>query len=216
MAEVNAGAIADIWARTTNQVKQNVISPPLWRALSQTVAVTWEGDNFVIGFTNFDGTAAGQLNSTQYRAEIERLLRSFTGSPNLRLRVIEGSDIADWEHLKQRDAAAAVQQAEQFQKRTVEASAFGTWDEVYDQISRLWASSEHRSLPTGRARYLRRALVMLTKAMDGGLYPPEGTDVDEPTERGLARVIDRIASLSNTDAVIVAHLLLDLRDAVKG
>lgn len=202
-------ATNDVWAKVVDSIKQSIIAPSLWRALEKTIAVVYEENNFVIGFATVDGTAANQLNSTEYRYTIERTLRQMTGNADLRLRVIEGNEYGDWEQEKRREAVGVQQQAAQMQKQVSETKSFGTWDELYEQVSRLWANSESRSLPTGRARYLIAATDLVLDAMVA-IYPATGVG-NEQTERGLSRVVERIASMTNSDAVMVAHLLFERR-----
>jgi hypothetical protein len=203
-----------LWAQTVDRVKQAVIAPALWRALEKTVAVVWEGESFVVGFGAMDGGMASQLNTRDYRLAIERALRELSGQA-LTLRIIEGTELSDWEYTKTRDAAAEAQRTQTVVRRQKEASAFGTWDEVYDQVSRLWATFELRALPTGRARYIDAALALVLKAMEGGLYnaPADGSGApaDELTERGLSRVMERIAGMTNSDPAVIAYLLFQRR-----
>jgi hypothetical protein len=67
------------------------------------------------------------LNTGEYRGAIERTLRTLTGSPELTLRVIEGTAYSDWEYTQKRDAAAVAQRQQATQKRYTEASAFASW-----------------------------------------------------------------------------------------
>lgn len=208
-----AEAMRQTWTQTVNQVKQDVISPNLWRALESTIPVVWESENFVIGMATSDGTIAGQLHTHEYQSAIERTLRALTGDANLRLRVIEGTEASDWEYTKARDKAAASLSQQAVQRKTREAGAFASWDEIYDQISRLWASAEFRGLPSGRGRFLDSALSLVEQAMDS-LYPA-GVAADKPAdeqiERGLSRVIERVASMTNSDATIIAFLVMERR-----
>jgi len=153
-----------------------------------------------------DGQMAGALNSQENRLAIENALRQVTGVAALTLRVIEGTDISDWEAAKRRDATATVQRAQTAQRKQVERAAGSSWDEVYEQMARLWASSEFRSLATGRARYVERALDIVAAAIPT-LYPDWRTQPAELSERGLSRVLERIAQQSSSDPVLVASLL---------
>ena len=204
-----ADAMRQLWAKATDQVKKTVVSTTVYRALEKTVPIAWEENWFVVGFAGSDGQMAGALNNQETKGVIERALQDVLDDRALRFRIIEGSDYSDWEYAKSRDAAALATRQQTMQKKATESASFNTWDEVYDQVSRLWANSEFRSLPTGRARYFAGAFDMLDKAY-ATLYPAEGK-ADEPTERGLSRVIERIASMSNTDSAVVAYLFFERR-----
>lgn len=205
-----------VWAQAVDRVKQSVIAPSLWRALEKTIPVVWEGSNFVIGYGGTDGSLAGQLNTRDYRLAIERAIRDLTGGVADTVRVIEGTELSDWEYVKTRDAAAAASRTQTAERQQRQTASFGTWDEVYDQVSRLWAGSEFRALPTGRARYIDAALTLVQKAMDSGLYPADGTPSNELTERGLSRVLERIANQSSSDPAVLAYFLFQRRKAAGG
>lgn len=205
----DAEAMRNVWNQAVTEVKRQVNSTALFRALERTVPVAWEDDFFVIGFATMDGQMASQLNTPQTQSTIERVLRDMLSRPELRFRVIEGTHYEDWEHTRQRDAAAEQNRQQFAQKRVVESSAFGSWEEIYEQVSRLWANFEYRNQATGRGRYLDQALEMISKAMDN-LYPAEGK-APEPIERGLARVIERVANMTSSDPVVVAYLLFEKR-----
>nr|CAA9223084.1 hypothetical protein AVDCRST_MAG63-599 [uncultured Armatimonadetes bacterium] len=209
-AQATAAAFQQMWTQAVNRVKQEVIAPTLWRALEVTHPVAWEGNNFVVGMDSSEGQLAGQLNAGENRGVVERVLRSVTGNNDLVFRVVEGTSYADWEFAKARDAAARNAQTVAAQRRSVEAATFGSWDDIYEQVTRMWASSEHRSLPVGRGRYLSQALALVEKAMDT-LYPKEGK-VDEQMVRGLSRVLDRVASYTASDAALLAYLMLERRN----
>lgn len=204
-----APAMQQLWAQAVDQVKREVIAPSLWRALEQTIPIAWENNTFVIGTGGAEGQQASQMNSSDHRAVIERTLRGLASNNDLALRVIEGTTRGDWEDAKARDAAAVQQRQQTTQKRVQQSASFGSWDEVHDQVSRLWASSEHRSLASGRARYLDQALTLLGKAMDA--LVPTGGQTDDLTERGLSRVIERISSTANADPTMVALTLFERR-----
>ena len=199
-----------MWAQAVDAGKRNVSSPSLYRALEKTFPIAWENDFFVIGLGGVDGLVGGQLNTGEYQQMLERVLQGLTQNPRLKFRVIEGNEYSDWEYTQARDAAALASRQQSMQKQVVVSASFGSWDEIYEQISRLWAGSENRSLPTGRARFLEAAFDLTLKAMDA-LYPAPGQPVPEATERGLSRIVERIASMSNSDAAVIAFLLFQYR-----
>jgi len=209
MAAANAQAMQDIWARTVDRAKQISISTRLYRALEKAVPVAWEDGVFVVGFHGVDGQMTGVLNTGEHQMTVERALREVSQDTSLRLRVIEGHTPADWEYAKKRDAAAQASQQQAVQKLAAESGAFNSWDDIYDRVSRLWATAEYRSLPTGRGRYIDNALDIVSDAMDK-LFPSDGK-ADEPNERGLSRVVERVASMSNSDPALVAYLLFQRR-----
>ncbi len=202
----DGGDLQQVWAQAVDRVKREIIAPSLWRAIERTIPVTREGDVFAVGLAPGEGQYAGTMNTGEYRAAIERILRAVTGDDALTFRLIEGTTLADWEYTKARDVAAVAQRRQAAQKRVVESKAFGSWDEIYDQVSRLWANAEYRALATGKGRYLDQALGMIEKALDS-LAPAGDGKRSEQTERGLSRVIERVASMVSADATVIAYLL---------
>jgi hypothetical protein len=123
------------------------------------------------------------------------------------VRLIEGTSLADWEAVKDRDARVAAMKQQTTTRRIAEEVNTDSWDALYDQIARLYAMTPHRSLPQGKARYANEALYMLVEAMDT-LY---SDDPDELTERSLARVLERIANAAEIPAPMLAFELERLR-----
>ena len=205
----DAGRMREIWAGTVDRVKQEVNAISLWRALESTVPVAWEDNYFVVGVGTAEGAQAGQMNSAEHRSTIERTLQSLTGNRDLRFRVIGGTAYADWQYEKARDAAAASQQQHTVQRRAEVADSAANWDQIFDQMSRLWAASENRSLASGKARYVQEAVTRVAEAL--GTLAPDADKSDVQNERILSRIIERIASNANTDPVLVGCLIFERR-----
>ena len=81
------------------------------------------------------------------------------------------------------------------------------WEALADQVTRLYSQVANRALPQNKARYANEALYTLVEAMDT-LYPDEADDL---AERGLARVLERIAGNSEIPAPMLAFELERLR-----
>jgi hypothetical protein len=208
-----SGAIAEqmrtVWGQAADLTKQRVVNPTLYRALEKTVAIAWEDETFVVGVNGADGLMTGALNTSEYRVVIEKALQDVTRNPKLRYRFIEGSEYADWEHTKQRDAALQATQVAAAQKQAATATAVNSWDDLHDNVARLWSQSDSRSTATGRGRFLVSALNLVSEAMDK-LYPVEGKPGDA-VERGLSRVVERVASTTQSDPAVIAYLLFEKR-----
>ena len=213
MAERTGAAAQEmkaLWAQAVEMGKRSVASPSLYRALERTIPLAWEDDTFVIGLGDVDGQTGGLLNTTEYRQMLERVVQTLTENPRLRFRVIEGNEYGDWEYAKARDAAALASRQQTMQKQVVQSATLGTWDGIYEQVTRLWAQAENRSTPTGRARYLDASFEVVLQAMTT-LYPAPGEAVPETTDRALSRIVDRIAGMTNSDPALVGFLLFQRR-----
>lgn len=207
MANEQNPQLVELWNRVVERVKQALIAPSVWRALEQTIPVVWEGNTFVVGFTSGQGVS-GQLAGYETRIAIEKAVRDATGDQNVVYRLIEGDSLEDWEYAKARDAAAVAGQRQNIVRTHAETTAHGTWDEVYEKIARLWTAAEFRGQVTGRARFLTAAMELVEEATRR-IYPEVTEKAIELQERGLSRVLERVASYTTTDAAMLGVLLLE-------
>ena len=132
-----------------------------------------------------------------------------------KLKLIEGTTMADWQIVKAQEAKlaelrAAVASQPQPTRPTTSTAAPG-WEGVYERISSLYHEIPSRNLPQGKARYASEALYALANEMTA-LYPE---NPDDATERSLGRILDRIASQSEMPVVVVAFELERLRVFLK-
>lgn len=199
--------LQELWARVVDRVKMALIAPPVWRALERTVPVVWEGDTFVVGFRAGD-SVSGQLAGFETRLAIEKAVRDVIGTETVTYRLIEGDTLPDWEYVKARDLAATTGQQQAVVRSQKETASAGTWDEVYERVARLWTAAQFRGQAAGRSRFLHSALDILEEATNR-FYPDAITKPDDVQERGLSRVIERIASYTTSDAALIGVLLFD-------
>ena len=82
------------------KVKDRVIAPTLYRALELPTGITVDGDEFILGFSNADLPMAGHLRSAQYKAIIDQCVSEVL-KKKVRVRIIEGTTLEDYEHYKQ-------------------------------------------------------------------------------------------------------------------
>ncbi|MBC8135150.1 MAG: hypothetical protein H8F28_04580 [Fibrella sp.] len=207
MSDEQNQRLQELWTRVVDRVKMALIAPPVWRALERTVPVVWEGDTFVVGFRAGD-SVSGQLAAFETRLAIEKAVRDVTGTETVTYRLIEGDTISDWEYVKARDLAASTGQQQAAVRTQKENTSAGTWDEVYERIARLWTAAQFRGQAAGRARFLHSALDVLEEATNR-FYPDATVKPDDVQERGLSRVIERIASYTSSDAALIGVLLFD-------
>jgi hypothetical protein len=200
-------ALRDLWNRVVDRVKMSVIAPSMWRALERTIPVVWEGDTFVVGFRPGEAVS-GQLGAYETRIAIEKAVRDVTGNPNVTYRLIEGDTLADWEYTKARDNAQAVGHQQAVVRAQKETASAGTWDEVYERVARLWSATENRGQATGRARFIVGSLALIEEAACN-FYPEVLTKPEDAQERGLSRVLERVASYSNTEAATLCTMLFE-------
>lgn len=199
--------LQELWSTVVDRVKMALIAPSVWRALERTVPVVWEGDTFVVGFRAGD-SVSGQLGAFETRLAIEKAVRDVTGQESVTYRLIEGDTMADWEYVKARDSAAASGQQQAVVRTQRETASAGTWDEVYERIARLWTAAQFRGQAAGRARFVHSALDVLEEAANR-FYPDATIKPDDVQDRGMSRVIERIASYTSSDATVIGLMLFD-------
>ncbi|GIV17024.1 MAG: hypothetical protein KatS3mg022_2459 [Armatimonadota bacterium] len=198
----------EIWAQSVDRMKDKIVLPSMWEALDHAVPITIENGEFVVGLPSQKYSLSGHLRNPGYRRTIEVILSELAGQ-DVQLRIIEGTTLADWERTKQREALAAASREQEYAQRRKQEELEQSWDTLYDRIVRAYSEQPYRQLPQGKAVYLQKALQMVSEAMDD-LYP-QGSDVDDLTERNLARVIDRIANNIGAPPALVAYELFRLR-----
>ena len=203
---LDGAALSSKWATCVERLKDRHNNRSLWEALEHTRAVTIEDNLLIIGMEPSDFNGATHIQQTAIFPTVRQMVREVFQEP-LEPRLIEGVTLEDWKVTKDSDArVAAMRKAGPVQRApsTVDGSS---WEALYDHLSRLFAQSPNRALPQGKARYANEALYSLMEAMDT-LYPNEP---DDPTERSLARAIERIANVSEIPAPVLAFELERLR-----
>lgn len=206
MSQIDINAL---WGKVVDDVKHKVIHPTLWKTLEIAQPITIDGSIFVLGLRPANYSMSGHLTSAEHRNAIESSLMRYTGK-RLSLRVIEGTTVEEWEHVVSK-AADADKIAEETQKRRAKESAvIRTWEGLYELVGRKYASLPMRQFPQNKAKYIEEVIVDLADAMDELI--PLGTVLDELTERSLARVIDRVGTVTDVPPALIALEIQRLRE----
>lgn len=202
---MQAERIREVWRVASEQAKKAALLPAFYRGIERLVPLAWEGDVFVVGMDPAaDGSLHVAVNSSENQLKIESALRAVSGVPTLKMRVVEGTSLSDWEAAKARDAAVAAQAAKQMERRQVSATAStADWDNCFDQINKLWASNEQRTTALGKGRFIVAALDLLQRAEE------EIGKGDDATDRSVGRVLDRIAGIVSGDAAWIAAMYVE-------
>jgi hypothetical protein len=198
-----------IWLEAVERVKDRTLAPTLWRALEAGYGVTAEDDSFIVGFPPSDGPMAGYLTSAEHRTIIERAVSELVGKPT-RIKIIDGTTIADFEIFKKREAVAEEARRTASDRKRVERAAEREWDAIAEQCSRKYANTPLRQLPHVRAQYMFEAVQIISESMD--TIHPDGK-IDEIGHRALGRVIEKVATLADVPGAVVAAELIRVRAA---
>ena len=202
--------IAKIWDKVVDQVKMKVIHPTLWKALEVGVPIVIEGGNFVVGFAPGSYHMSGHLTISEHRNAIEIALKEFTGK-SLNLCVIEGDSLQDWQGVKDKDQRVQAIKDERYQKGQDAAVVMKAWENLFENVGRRYAAMQLRGLPQNRAKYIVEMLKRISDAIDE-LMPDKP---DELSERSLGRVIERVGTITETPASMIALELMRYRAAKK-
>ncbi len=204
---MNAASLPNLWANCVERLKDRINNRSFWEAIELTEPVTIEGDALIVGMEPENYGRASIVQQVANLHIVNEVVEQFFGIP-LKVRLIEGNTLADWELVRERDARAQVMRSSvPTQRETSAGHGDLTWESVIEQISRLYAAAPHRALPQGKARFANEALYLLVESMDG-LYPD---DAGDHAERSLARVLERIANASEIPAAVLAFELERLR-----
>jgi hypothetical protein len=194
--------VTRIWHDVTELVKKRLVLPALWRAMEEAKAIAVDDGLLVLGFPARSAHGAGLLLDSKNTNVIEQAVQEVSGQP-LRLKVIQGETLQEWQEQKQRDAEAAAFARTMQEKRRRETDVEQSWDGVSERLTRRYAELPLRGLAQTQAAYLDEALDVLHEAL-GRLMSDPPTELEQ---RGLARVIDKVADRSGVPAPVIAYFL---------
>jgi hypothetical protein len=193
--------VVELWSKALPDIKNAVSGVGVWTALNAAKPVAFEDGNFVIGLADRDSELGGHLKVASTKRLIETLLGKMANAP-LTLRVIDGTEPADYETFKRRELERARLQQQSLDKMRTEMTARTSWDQVYEQLGRRYAAVTNKSLPQNRARFFEEAVSLVAEARQGQ------TNYDDAGERNFARCLERLAQYSEVPSAIVAREVL--------
>ena len=183
------------------EVRKGVTGVGVWAAINACRPVAMENGVLILGLPHEDSELSGHLRVPSTKRLIEELASKARGE-RIELRVIDGITAADWETAKRRDSEARRLQEQAMAKAKAEASARSSWDAIYEQVGRSFASMPNKSLPQNRARYLEESVKVMAEAKKG--YG----QMDDLAERTFARCLERVAQYSEVPSTVVAQRVL--------
>lgn len=194
-----------LWQSCVDQLKNRVNNLPFWEALELCVPIAIEDGVLVVGLDSAHLNKLAYLQQPANFATINEVISATFNAP-LTAKFIEGTTVGDWEIARARDARVAAMKASGAKQAVQKDNAVSGWEDLYEVVARLYAQCVNRALPQGKARYASDALYAVLDAMDTLYAKP-----DEIAERGLARVLERIANASEIPASVLAFELERLR-----
>jgi len=207
MDDINPKQAHQMWLQAAEKVKDRVIAPTLYRALELPTGITIDGDEFILGFSNQDLPMAGHLRSAQHKAIIDQCVSDIV-KRKVRVKIIEGTTIQDYENYKRQQAARNATQTTISAQREHERQVLAAWDEVGEKITRAYARLNLRQLAQQRAQFMMDAFVVINQAVKEMGYDD---NADELQKRALARVFEKFATVVEIPSTMLAYEFLKLR-----
>ena len=189
---------------------------PLNQAMQAAIPLTLDEEMLVMTMPGSERHLSGHMETAANRNSIVNALE-FVSGQRLNFRMIDGTSVEDWERLKGGEAKAR-QSAKQARETRSTAGARasgrvgeGPWDELIQRIHRQYQQIPKRQDPQAKARYLREALSWIAST-DEELRYQDNFDEDSH-ERALARAIERLGSVLDLPAMLVALQLENMKRA---
>lgn len=189
--------IVQVWQEALPEIKKSVTGVGVWTALNTCMPVAFEDGTFVLGLPHDANELSGHLRIPATNRTIEVQLAQLLNQP-VKVRVIDGVTVTDWEMVKRRDSETKRLQEHAIAKARAESEARMSWEGLYEQISRLYASIQNKSLPQNRAKFYIDAVQLLAKVRQ------EQTARDDLSERNFARCIERVSQYSEVNSTVVS------------
>ncbi len=207
MSVVNPNQAQQVWLQTVEKVKDRVIAPTLYRALEMGVGLTIDGDYFVVGFSSADYPMSGHLRSSQHLPVIEKCLSEVIGR-KVRLRVVEGTTLQDYENFKKIKATADAVRSTLSERKERERQIEETWDEVAEKITRGYMRLPLRQLAQTKGIFIMEAFKFINQAVNQLEY---SNNSDEMHKRALSRVFEKLANVVEVPSAMLAYEFFKLR-----
>lgn len=200
--------IADLWSAAGETFfREAARYTPAVDALRESVPLMMEGEHLlIVGIVPSKANLVGYLTTSETSNRINRILSDLAGK-SMEFRLITGTDPAEW--VQQRDAEARIRQkrlgatngAVSAQQASSAMGNGESWEDLLDRLVPLWSALDNRSFPQVRARFVLEQLASLARAEEAARAA--GGD-DEMMQRQLARVLERLASLTSIDSGTIA------------
>lgn len=207
---MNQAEARQLWLEAIEKIKDRTMKPMLWRAIEAGVGIALDDEFFIVGFPPSEGPMGGYLTSADHKQIIEQVISDLVGKPT-RIKVIEGTTMADLEAARERDRVAEITRKSIAERKHVERKAEREWETVAEQCSRKYANTPLRQLPQTRGQYMLEAVKIVSEAMDE--IHPDG-NIDDVGQRAMGRVIDKVATLADVPGASVALELIKYRNGL--
>lgn len=206
--------LSAMWEQARDRLldKMQDLDRPLWDAAQTAVPLALEEDVFVLGVPPGKMAVGSQLTSTGKQPMVEEAISEVVGR-DVTVELVEGTDPGAWEREKQRRKTREEMAERRSRQERKVADVRAVWQDLYEEIGRLFGSVRERRFPLVRARMVGKALLAMKKAEDQARQ--QDPDADEVHQQQLNRNIERIATLAEIPPTQIAVEYLRVRSMKK-
>jgi hypothetical protein len=204
--------LKNLWEDVNATLRGGEINRPLWKAAITAIplALDDEGGTLYLGLPSKQMELAGHLETRVNKARVQEIIQAKLGR-RLDISVVEGDTLEAYERHVERDRLR-VEAAEQAHARALGvATAAASWDALNEQVLLTHGQTEGRRFVTNRAKFLIRCVRMLVEAEERIRAREPGKD--DFHDRQLARVIEKVAGLTDAPPMVVSLEYLRYRSA---
>lgn len=191
-----------LWKYVTDQVKSRTTQPTLWRSMEGARPLIIEDEELILGYQAELSMQAGLMMDVQNKNLIEQVIESATRK-RLRIRVIDGETLADWEALKLQQVEAKRLQEQSRLQYQQQMKSGDSWDAVAEQLVRKYSNTPNRTLSSVQGRYLDDAVAALAEAF-GRLMGETPSELDE---RAYSKALDRVSERAMVPSSLIAQMV---------
>lgn len=196
-----------LWNWVVAEIKKETSTPSFWRSLESARPLTLENrEELILGFDESQGHNAGLLTNDKNKNHIEQILERAT-KVRLRIRVIHGTTMEDWEAEKRIQAEGARMVQQNRQQVRQQAQAGDSWENIGEQLVRRYNDYPNRMLASAQGRFLSEAVTTLSEAHTRLMGDPP----TEEQDRNYARVLERIGERIRVPPPMIAYLVNERR-----
>jgi hypothetical protein len=168
-------------------------------AMEAAIPITLDDDTFVCGLAPRDYPLSGHLNADQVRNTVENILRQ-ASRRQIRFEIIEGTTLADWDAIKERQRRAHTAVIAMAEKKLEEHHFEDVLNQIVSELRQRITAVRDRALPQVRAELILQIVPQLSDAEEM-LFAEQKT---HDRRRAMARAIDRIAGFLEVQPLMLA------------
>jgi len=187
------------WLKVKDEVKRRRVDLAVWSALEACTPILVEEEKLVLGLKSQDYHRQGHLATVLTRRVMEQVLRDMGGGIK-NYEVIPGTTQRDWEDEKERERERRRASEEALERRKAEGELGEVWTALAETILRRHTATQQKKYPQVLVRFLLESLEDLY-VVEKGLGEEADTDF---SQRGLARMLNRLSDYTGLPAVAVA------------